>query len=145
MTPGPLDDYPRTVVLKDGAHVTIRPMTAADRPAVDALDPRLPLDADAAVIVATDGGRVVGASVLARRGEAGTVRLALEETYSGRRLGTWMLLDLVHLAGAFGLVRLEARPEPDAAAYRAALRRLDFVEDEPGVLVKRLHVGWPDF
>lgn len=142
MTSGPLDDYPRTVVLKDGAHLVLRPMTAADRAGVAALE----LDvADATVIVAADGERVAGASLIQRRGDVGGVRVRLAPSYRDRRLGTWLLLDAVHLAGAFGVARLETHAASDDAAYRAALRRLDFVEHEPGVFVKTLHASWPDF
>ena len=132
MTRAPLEDYPRTVVLKDGVHVVLRPA-----------DPTS--GSDAAVIVALDGEHVAGTTVLTRRGSVGAIEVRVEEPYRGRRLGMWMLLDAVHLASAFGLARLEARADADAAAYRAALRRLDFVEDPPGVLVKTLHASWPDF
>ena len=132
MTRAPLEDYPRTVVLKDGAHLVLRPADPTPDP-------------DAAVIVAVDGERVAGTTVLTRRGDVGVIEVRVEEPYRGRRLGMWMLLDAVHLASAFGLARLEARAEAEAAAYRAALRRLDFVEDPPGVLVKTLHASWPDF
>ena len=137
MTRAPLEDYPRTVVLKDGAHLVLRPATA------DALG--FVPGGDAAVIVAVDGDRTAGATMLERRGDVGTVRVRLADAYRGRRLGMWMLLDAVHLASAFGLARLEARGDAGDAAYRAALRRLDFVEDAPGVLVKTLHASWPDF
>ena len=140
MTRAPLEGYPRTVVLKDGAHLVLRPATAAECAAFG-LEP----EPEAAVVVALDGERVAGATVLGRRGDVGTLAVRLAEPYRGRRLGMWMLLDAVHLASAFGLVRLEARADADAAAYRAALRRLDFVEDAPGVLVKTLHASWPDF
>ena len=140
MTRAPLEDYPRTVVLKDGAHLVLRPATAADFAALG-LEP----EPYAAAIVAVDGERVAGATVLGRRGDVGTLHVRVADPYRGRRLGMWMLLDAVHLAAAFGLARLEARADAHAAAYRAALRRLDFVEDAPGVLVKTLHASWPDF
>jgi GNAT superfamily N-acetyltransferase len=142
VTPAPFDDYPRTVVLKDGTHVALRPVSGADRTGLP-----FPLEATAAaaVIVAVDGDRVVGASVLERRGEVGTVRVHVAPDHHGRRLGTWMLLDAVHLAAALGIARLEAHAAPDETAYRDALDRLDFVEQSPGVLVKTLHATWPDF
>jgi RimJ/RimL family protein N-acetyltransferase len=97
------------------------------------------------VIVARDGERVAGAGVLRRRNDIGVVDVLLAAAYRGRRLGTWILLDLVHLAGAVGLARLEAGVAADNDSYRAALRRLDFVEETARTLVKTLHPGWPDF
>jgi GNAT superfamily N-acetyltransferase len=146
----PLAEYPRTVVLKDGVHVVLAPMTPADAPAVGALAGAAATSADAvadAVIVARDGERVAGAAVLRRRDDAGVVDVLLAPAYRGRRLGTWMLLDLVHLAGALDVARLEARVGADDGAFRAALRRLDFVEEPAGTgtLVKTLHREWPDF
>jgi hypothetical protein len=76
--------------------------------------------------------------------------VALAPAYRGRRLGTWMLLDCVHLATALGFARLEAVARRDDEAHLAALRRLDFVErrDEGAgalVLAKTLHAAWTDF
>jgi RimJ/RimL family protein N-acetyltransferase len=143
-------DYPRTVVLKDGAHLVLRPMTEADREGVAARLGAAP-PAEAVVVVACEDKRVAGLLTLERRGDAGRLRIVLDPAYRERRLGTWMLLDAVHLAGALGLRRLEACPDREETAYRAALARLDFVEERlpggaiPGMLVKTLHVGWPDF
>ena len=99
----------------------------------------------APVVLALDGADVVGAATLGRRGAVGTVRVVLAPGYRGRRLGTWMLLDVVHLAATLGLTRLVAPVHPGDAAYHAALRRLDFVPEGSGEFVKTLHVGWPDF
>jgi GNAT superfamily N-acetyltransferase len=140
-----LGEYPKTVVLKDGAHLVLRAMTDADRDRVAGL--LGPARAEW-VIVACDGARVVGAAGLARAA-AGTaaVTLVLDTAYRGRRLGTWMLLDCVHLATALGFVRLEATDVRDDGLYSAALRRLDFAPDpvRPAVVVKALHAAWTDF
>jgi len=161
-----LDEYPRTVVLKDGAHLTLRPVAAGDGPAVAAFRARqaeaatAPLAdvpsaaADRAVtIAALDGARVAGLLVLVRDGAPveAEIRVALDAAYAGRRLGTWMLLDAVHLAAALGVVRLGASVRAGAETEQAALRRLDFVEDPsggaPGLrrFVKAIHAGWTDF
>jgi len=139
-------DHPRTVVLKDGAHLVLRPMTEADRDAVAACLGAAP-PADAVVVLACEEARVAGVLVLERRGDAGRLRLVLDPAYGDRRLGTWMLLDAVHLASALGLGRLEARAGHDEPAYRVALARLDFVEQRAAsdLFVKTLHAGWPDF
>jgi GNAT superfamily N-acetyltransferase len=141
-----LGEYPKTVVLKDGVHLVLRAMTDADRHAVAAL--LGPPAAAESVIVACDGPRIVGAAALARAaGNAAVLTLALEGAYQRRRLGTWMLLDCVHLATALGFMRLEAPHDRDDELYAAALRRLDFVADpaRPAVLVKVLHATWTDF
>ena len=155
MTVDALADYPRTVVLTDGLHIVLRPMSPGDADRLGALRPgardRLSVDAGHAVVLAWDGERVAAAAVLERRGDTGAVRIAIDPDYAGRRLGTWMLLDLVHLGAAMGFGTLEAAVPAADAPYREALRRLDFVEDRErsspaeAVLVKALHASWPDF
>ena len=144
------EEYPKTVVLNDGLHVVLRAMVAGDAAAVARL-----LDDDAgpreAVVVAVDGARTAGVARLTVDGDAARVAVALEPAYRGRRLGTWMLLDAVHLASGLGVARLEASTSPDDAERCAALRRLDFVVDPARssasnlVCVKTLHAAWPDF
>ena len=144
-------EYPKTVVLRDGAHLTLRPLESGDTIGGLAL-PHTPSDA-LLTIVAVDDDRAAALMVLERlNGDASAgVTLALDPAYRGRRLGTWMLLDAVHAASARGVDRLVAEAPEDARDYVAALRRLDFVEEATGaspgmvVLVKRLHRGWPDF
>ena len=156
--PAALADYPKTVVLTDGTHLVLRPMVAADTEAVAALAARAraPRPPDGALrILALDGECVAGLLVLERRTPPGAaLELVLDPAYGGRRLGTWMLLDAVHLAGALGAGRLVATVPVGADTFLAALRRLDFVEASatPGppaggarVLVKTLHAGWTDF
>ena len=152
MSDAALAEYPKTVVLKDGAHLVLRPMAPGDDGRFAALLASLPLDEGGAiaagsepVVLAFDGADAVGALVLERQDTVGTVRVLLAPGYRGRRLGTWMLLDAVHLGAGLGLARLVARPRPDDPAYGAALRRLDFVEQPSGESVKILHAGWPDF
>jgi GNAT superfamily N-acetyltransferase len=145
-----LAEYPKTVVLNDGAHVVLRAMTAGDAGAVARL-----LDGEAgpgdAVVVAVEGDRTAGVARLTVAGEAARVAVALDPAYRGRRLGTWMLLDAVHLASGLGVARLEASASPDDVERCAALRRLDFVVDPARssaselVCVKTLHAAWPNF
>jgi GNAT superfamily N-acetyltransferase len=143
----PDGEYPKTVVLRDGAHLVLRPGPAADAPALRGVEPR----GDALLIVAWDGERAAGWVQLARIDpDTAAVGVALDAAYGGRRLGTWLLLDAVHCAVSLGLARLVVEPPPAAADYRAALERLDFVPaggtaDRPARLVKTLHRGWTDF
>ena len=151
----PLDDYPKTAVLTDGTHVTLRPGTADDRERMEALRARVGRFEALAepprrgvVILAVDGERAVG--VLSLDCDDGTLRVALDPDHRGRRLGTWMLLDAVHLATDLGLRRLIARVAAEEIDLRAALDRLDFQSEMVGsdgvtVLQKTLHRGWPDF
>ena len=151
MSGDPLAAYPKTVVLRDGLHVVLRPMPAADRPAVTALRAADAAPAAEPVVVAADGARTAGAVFLVRHGDVARVAVELDPDYRGRRLGTWMLLDAVHLAGELGVARLEAVVRPGDAPFVAALRRLDFVPDPQRdgqggqVLVKTIHTGWTDF
>jgi hypothetical protein len=147
------------VVLADGVHVVLRALDPAARGGLAQLlaqvpeEERLAFEATSRkrVVMAWDGERVAGAALLAPQDGVGVVRVVLDPAYRRRRLGTWMLLDLVHLGTALGLFRLEARAGVDDADLLAALRRLDFVEEAPRsspasrVLVKTLHAGWPDF
>ena len=148
-------DYPKTVVLKDGGHVILRPLGAAEGAVLRALLARVaPAErlVPGAIIVAWDGERAVAAAALERcMPEVARLSVAIDPEYRGQRLGTWLVLDGVHLAAGVGVERLEATAHPGDAAYLAALERLDFVVDaartSPSsvVLMKRLHRGWTDF
>jgi GNAT superfamily N-acetyltransferase len=159
--PPVLAEYPKAVVLVDGAHLALRPLGQEDAPARDALLGRLSppdgtrLGTAAAIRVgAFDGTRLAALLMLDRVSGNDTARLdlLLDPAYRDRRLGTWMLLDAVHLAAGLGIVRLLATVPADEGAFGAALRRLDFVEAPatdapPGamLLAKTLHAGWTDF
>jgi RimJ/RimL family protein N-acetyltransferase len=137
-------DYPKTIVLADGRHVVLRPSRPEDDAAIRRLCGAGP--GSATVVVACDGERIVGVTSLVRQpGTDAELGLALDPEYGGVRLGTWMLLDGVHLAGDLGIERLVATVPEGDGAYRAALARLDFVAGGDGVMVKRLHRAWTDF
>lgn len=183
-----LGAYPKTVVLTDGAHLVLRLAAAADAGALAALArhlPHLPPDmrwepaddpvvaapetgpARALTVVACDAERVVAAATLARGAQSSqqqprvaSLGVRIDPGYHGRRLGTWMLLDCVHLAAALDVELLVALAHPEDDAYLAALRRLDFVDDPTlrdryrvpdgrarglVVLVKAVHRKWTDF
>ena len=178
-----LTEYPKTVVLLDGTHLVLRPSGPEDTEAVASLVARLAADEQWYVghdlrisaaraeagellgVLALDGERVVGWATLERTDEgsrrhAARVSLVLDPEFRGRRLGTWMLLDCVHVAGILGAERLVAEVPEHRRDHIAALRRLDFTEEailrdahrtptgEPEaavVLVKTLHPAWGDF
>lgn len=178
--------YPKTVVLTDGAHLLLRLGVPTDARAVESLGRYVPPEmrwdpvddpivsapggepARALTVVACDAERVVAAAMLARPAEASrsqpapiaSITVRIDPAYHGRRLGTWMLLDCVHLAATLDLELLVALAHPQDEAYLAALRRLDFVDDatlrtrhavpavRPGgslALVKAVHRSWTDF
>jgi hypothetical protein len=157
MSDDPLAAYPKAVVLKDGAHLALRPLRAGEHDVLATLLGRVPraerLSPEAApVILACDDERVVAAvGLVCTVPEVARLGVTIDPEYRGRRLGTWLLLDGVHLAAGLGVERLEASVRAGDTAYRSALERLDFVADAARgsaaslVLVKRLHRAWTDF
>lgn len=122
-------EYPKTVVLKDGAHLVLRASA----------------DGGTIAVAADDGGTPAGSVRLGWTSDPMALAVALAPAYRARRLGTWMLLDGVHLAAALGARAVAVEAPGAGEAFRAALRRLDFVEDRPGRFTKTLHHGWTDF
>ena len=167
-----LGAYPKTVVLTDGAHLELRVAMPSDAAAIAALARYGPPDLEndpadpqrTLTVVASDMARVVAEATLVR-GAGGQARVAslavrIDPGHQGRRLGTWMLLDCVHLAAALDIELLAAPARREDGPYLAALRRLDFVDDatlreqhhvpDGGarglvVLVKAVHREWTDF
>ena len=65
-------------------------------------------------IAAVLEGEMIAAAVLIRNrpgaeGHAGRIQMSVAEPYRERRLGTWMLLDLINAAMSMGLERLVMR------------------------------------
>jgi ribosomal protein S18 acetylase RimI-like enzyme len=152
-------DYPKEVILKDGTGVTLRPLKHGDENALfemfklfskdelwflnhDVSDPRLfedwvkGLDLNRVVsIVALLEGRIIsnGALMMKQFGaksHIGKVRIAVDPSFREKRLGTWMLLDLVNVSMAIGLKTVVMRlvQERDASLMNA-VRKLDFTEE----------------
>jgi GNAT superfamily N-acetyltransferase len=159
-----LAEYPKTVVLKDGLHIVLRPQAGGEPDALAALTAPWPATerplpepspgAECTTVLALDRERVAGVAVVARQaGPIASVAIAVGPGYRGRRLGTWLLLDAVHLAAGLGVERLVAVARAGDEAYLAALRRLDFFLADGGahpaaqriVLAKDLHGAWTDF
>jgi L-amino acid N-acyltransferase YncA len=182
--------YPKEVVLKDGSDVILRPIEEADKEAVlsfyDALpreetwffkdDPSSPdvirrwvsaiVSGTAVSILALQEGRVVGhAAILTRtrggRRHIGRIRIRLASDVRGKRLGNWMLFDLIRRAMDLDLELLRAEfmvGLQDEAIE--AMERWDFrpeallkgyLRDAAGnprdylIMIKRLHKEWSDF
>ena len=154
-----LKDYPKEVILKDGTGVTLRPLKAGDENALFEMFNRLPeedlwflnhdvsdpeliaewihnLDPNRVIsIVALLEGRIIANSALmvkryGAKSHIGKVRISVDPGFRDRRLGTWMLLDLVNLAMAIGLQMLVMRLVQDRdASVMSGIKKLGFVEE----------------
>ncbi|MBI3303811.1 MAG: GNAT family N-acetyltransferase [Deltaproteobacteria bacterium] len=184
-----LDEYPKEIILKDGTPVTLRPLERGDADQLVAFFQRIPEDdrwylrhdvSDPATvrqwalgvdyervipIVALSEGRILGDATLHRRRygssrHVGELRIVIDPAYRTKRLGTWMLLDLVQLATSLGLEKLVAEIAGNETAAIRAILRLDFVreavipelhKDRAGnecdfvIMVKNLAPTWTDF
>ncbi|HEV8715957.1 MAG TPA: GNAT family N-acetyltransferase [Candidatus Binatia bacterium] len=184
-----LEEYPKEAILKDGTPVTLRPLEREDAERLVAFFQRVPEDdrwylrhdvSDSATvrqwalgvdyrrvipIVAVHAGRIIGDVTLHRRrygstSHVGKVRIVIDPDYRSKRLGTWMLLDIIQLATGLGLEKLVAEVASNETAALKAIRRLDFVreavipelhKDQAGnecdlvILVKNLAPRWTDF
>jgi len=154
-----LNGYPKEVILKDGTGATLRPLRAGDEKALfemfrhfseddlwflnhDVTDPHLiaqwirDLDLNRVIsIVALLEGQIIANAVLmmklyGAKSHIGKVRISVDPRFRDRRLGTWMLLDLINLAMAIGLNMLVMRLVQDRdASLINGVRKLDFVEE----------------
>lgn len=185
-----LNDYPKELILKDGTGVTLRPLADGDQDAFFKMFHRFPKDElwflnqdvndpdliDGWVrnlnpkrvvsIIALLEGRVIANAVLMMKDygakkHIGKIRIAVDPAMREKRLGTWMLLDLINMAVAIGLKILVMRLIEDRdIAVIQGVKKLDFVEravfkdhvldmeENPHnlvILTKRLRTRWDDF
>ena len=182
--------YPKGLVLKDGVEAVIRPLEKNDEEALrlfyaglsdndrwymryDTLDPEVigkwikrvgRPDVYSTIAVSSD--KIIGHASLHTRGfgatrHVGRLRITVAPEFRHKRLGTWMLLDLIQLAMDMGLETLRSdfvvgvEDAAIEAAYKldffkeAVLK--DYVKDQRGfkydiqIMVKRLHKDWGDF
>jgi RimJ/RimL family protein N-acetyltransferase len=145
----PLDRYPKDITLRDGARITLRPMTAddADRlweffreiPSVDKMYLRENVDRREVVegwakaldyevvlpLLAFHGARVVGDATLHRnrtgwKQRVGIVRILIAPDFRHRGLGTAMVREIRHLGEKLSLNYIMAEViEEQQAAIRA--------------------------
>jgi GNAT superfamily N-acetyltransferase len=153
------NDYPKEVILKDGTGVTLRHLRRGDDRALfemfkrfseddlwflnhDVSDPKLiaqwinDLDLDRVIsIVALLEGQIIANAALmlkhyGAKSHIGKIRVSVDPSYRDKRLGTWMLLDLINLAIAIGLNMLVMRLVQDRdAAVINGIRKLEFAEE----------------
>jgi ribosomal protein S18 acetylase RimI-like enzyme len=182
-----LEAYPKEVILRDGTGVTLRPVSSDDGPLLGEMLRRLSdedrwflgLGVDVPAFTETwirfaetervfsiaavlEGRMIAVAALVSERpgaeGHVGQVRISVAPGYRERRLGTWMLLDLINAAMSMGLERLVMRlvEGRDDSIIRGVMKlgfnreaRLDkFVKDMEGgfhnldLMVKRLPREW---
>ena len=184
-----LDEYPKEIVLKDGTLVTLRPLESNDADLLvtffqgipaherwylrhDVTDPAVVrswatnIDYERVIpIVALRDEQIIGDATLHRHRHGssvhvGEIRLVIDPAVRTKRLGTWMMLDLIQLATRLGLEKLIAEIAGSETATVRALRHLDFVreaiipelhKDVHGntydlvIMVKNLAPAWTDF
>lgn len=180
--------YPKEIVLKDTQEAVIRPLAKEDEPLLrrfyseiseedrwymrlDVMDPEvirgwIEGKDDVFSIIALCAERIVAHARLHthRYGcyhHQGRLRIIVMPDYRRKRLGNWMLLDLIHLAMEKDLRELRADFVMDIedtaieTAYRLDFFKKavleDFVIDPQGrmhnlvIMTKRLHKDWGDF
>jgi len=182
--------YPKEVVLTDGKEVTLRPLEEEDQEDLVRFYQELPLrerwffkedPCDSFVIkkwigarqtgnahgvlAIYEGGVVAHASLLRRtyggRRHVARLRITVSPGFRSKRLGTWMVFDLIRRAMELDLEKIQADfvvGVEDLAIE--AVQRLDFVKeslikdyvrDEKGtyhdcrIMIKHLHKEWSDF
>jgi len=185
-----LNDYPKELILNDGTGVTLRPLADGDQDALFKMFHRFPkeelwfLNQDVndpdlidgwvrnlnpkrvVSIIALLEGRVIANAVLMMKDygakkHIGKIRIAVDPAMREKRLGTWMLLDLINMAVAIGLEILVMRLIEDRdITVIQGVKKLDFVEravfkdyvldmeENPHnlvILTKRLQIRWDDF
>ena len=182
--------YPKECILKDCEEVVIRPLEPKDEALLNTFYSRIPeedrwnLRYDAGKpeiihswiekmtagnvlsIIALCNNEIVAHGSLRHRTygitkHVGRFHIAVLPDYRNKRLGTWILLDLIQLAMDKGLelMRADLIVGMEDAAIEAA-RKLDFIkraelkgyaQDPEGrkydmvIMIKRLHKGWSDF
>ena len=185
-----IKDYPKEIILKDGTGVTLRPLKSGDEKLLydmfkrfpvdelwflnhDVSDPKLleswikDLDISRVVsIVAMLEGKIIANAALMMKSHGskshiGKIRIAVDPLFREKRLGTWMLLDLINVAIAIGLQILVMRlVQGRDDSIISGVRKLGFSEeavirdhllDKEGnrhnlvVMRKSLPVDWEDF
>lgn len=184
-----LDEYPKDIVLTDGTTVSLRPLTLSDGDALVAFFQRISaedrwylrhdvteaevvrrwaeeLNYDRVIpIVACHEGQIIGDATLHRHRHGSVahiaeIRLVIDPHVRSKRLGTWMVLDLIQLATGLGLEKLVAEIANSETAAIRALRHLDFVREavipelhkgangdlqDLVIMVKNLAPAWTDF
>lgn len=180
--------YPKEIVLKDCTESIIRPIQTGDETLLhqfysgiseddrwymryDVMDPAVirkwvEHQSEVFSIIALCGGSIVAHARLHVRKygcyhHQGRLRIIVKPEFRQKRLGSWMLLDLIHAGMEKGLRELRAdfvvgiEDAAIEAAYKLDFFKKavleDFVIDRQGqlhdllIMTKRLHKDWGDF
>ena len=184
-----MKDYPKEVLLRDGSGVTLRPIVPEDGPLlirmleglsdedrwflglgervrefVDRFMESLKSDRVFPIAALLEGDMIAAAVLVRNRpgaeGHAGRILMSVAGPFRERRLGTWMLLDLINAAMSMGLecVRMNLVEGRDnlimhgvekiqfvkEAVLRGFARDMDGCSHDLAVMVKRLPRGWTE-
>ncbi|MFP4037003.1 MAG: N-acetyltransferase family protein [Desulfobacteraceae bacterium] len=176
-------EYPKEIILRDGRGVSLRPLGPEDGPLLRRMLERLteedlwflglgePVpgfvekwvneagkDRLFTVCAVLEGEMVAAAALIRERpgaeGHVGRIQTSVIPAYREKKLGTWMLFDLINAAMSMGLERLIMRMvEGRDASLMRAMEKLgftreavlkDFIKDRAGnyrdlvLMVKRL-------
>jgi ribosomal protein S18 acetylase RimI-like enzyme len=153
-----LEEYPKTITLRDGTKVTIRPMEKGDAVELFGFFERVPKEdrlflkddvTDRGVIeewelsldygkvfplVAIQSDIIVADATLHRRqggwtSHIGKVRLVVDKAFRGKGLGSRMVQELINIAERAGLDKLVAEVMDTQEPAKAAFERLGFKEE----------------
>lgn len=185
-----MENYPRTIILKDSTECLFRPVEAEDREAVSDFFTRVdPGDlwvlnrdytkpeavnyffqclnpAENIHILAICDGKIIGMgsiqfTAFGARKHIGDVLILIDRKTKQKRLGSWIMLELISIASSLGLeiLKIELVAGKDDAAIVAS-RRVNFIpqgtlknflQDRNGrwldliILIKEIHESWSDY
>jgi L-amino acid N-acyltransferase YncA len=151
----PASAYPKTLTLRDGSAVTVRPLRSGDRDALSDFFRRIPAEdrkflkddvtrpevveawcreinpARVLPLIAEGDGKVVADASLHRRTagwlrHVAEVRLVVDPEFRRKGLGSRLLEEIILLAQAEGLDKLVAELTPEEMAARKAFERHGF-------------------
>jgi GNAT superfamily N-acetyltransferase len=185
-----LEDYPKEVILNDGTGITLRPLHAGDEDLLFTMFNRFSEDdrwflnhatndlevfdtwvknkdtnGVISIVAVLEGGIIAHAALIRKpygsRSHIGKIWISVDPSFREKRLGTWMLLELVNLAMTMGLEILVMKlVKGRDSAVMKGVKNLDFFEeavlkdyvrDRGGnpydlvLMVKHLHRGFDDF
>ena len=152
-----LYEYPKKTTLRDGTHVTLRPLRREDQQVLheyflrmptedrmglkdDVTDPKVienwiyDLDYDVVLpMLVLDGDLVVANATLhfSQIGwtkHQGEIRITSDPEYRQKGLATRLIQELIEIAAYFGLEQLTAEIAPTSVETRAIFRKLGFNE-----------------
>lgn len=152
-----MEEYPKTVTLKDKSKVTLRLMTAEDQERLldffrglaeedrlflkeDVTNPEIirrwirRLDYDRVLpVLAEAEGRIVGNATLHRKrgwsSHVGEIRCVVASEYQGRGLGTILAHELFHEAMVRGMEKIVARMMDSQIGAQKAFEKLGFQKE----------------